>query len=286
MMMEVKNSTQKLCVIGDPVTHSKSPVIQNTMIHALNLDYLYLCQTVPRGSVAEWLKVAKFAGYAGFNATMPHKLELVPLLDELDEDAKLFGAVNTVCIREGKTYGYNTDGAGFINSLTAEGISVTGKTIVILGAGGAAKAVALKLSQSGAKKVTVCNRSLDKAQALCDLDANAVLSPASFDDATLCEVVRDCHLLVNCTSLGMEGTGLQFSSFEFLEGLPEKATVCDLIYHPAETELLRQAYIMGNKTMNGMGLLVHQAVLALEHFTQTEIDAKTMLPLIETALQS
>ena len=110
MKVELKNTTRKLCVIGDPVLHSKSPVIQNAMIGALGLDYIYLCQSVPRGEVGKWLSCAAYAGYAGFNATMPHKEELVPLMDELDPIARKCGAVNTVCIKNGKYYGYNTDG--------------------------------------------------------------------------------------------------------------------------------------------------------------------------------
>ena len=106
------------------------------MIAALGLDYVYLCQPVPRGRCREWLECAKFAGYAGFNATMPHKEELVPLMDELDEDARLFGAVNTVCIRDGRAYGYNTDGQGFLRALDEEGIDRGGKTgLLLLGAG-------------------------------------------------------------------------------------------------------------------------------------------------------
>ena len=157
MQVEVKNSTKKLCVIGEPVLHSKSPLIQNTMLAALGLDYVYLCQPVPRGRCREWLECAKFAGYAGFNATMPHKEELVELMDELDGDARLFGAVNTVCIRDGRAYGYNTDGAGFLRALNDEGIDPAGKRVLVLGAGGAAKAVCLKLAQAGAE-VVVCNR--------------------------------------------------------------------------------------------------------------------------------
>ena len=136
MQVEVKNSTKKLCVIGEPVLHSKSPLIQNTMLAALGLDYVYLCQPVPRGRCREWLECAKFAGYAGFNATMPHKEELVELMDELDGDARLFGAVNTVCIRDGRAYGYNTDGAGFLRALNDEGIDPAGKRVLVLGPGG------------------------------------------------------------------------------------------------------------------------------------------------------
>ncbi len=280
--MEVRNSTRKLCVIGDPVSHSKSPLIQNAMLRELGLDYLYLCQPVPRGRCGEWLECAKFAGYAGFNATMPHKEELVPLMDELDADARLIGAVNTVCIREGKAWGYNTDGAGFLRALADEGISPSGKRVMVLGAGGAAKAVCLKLAQAGAK-VTVCNRTPEKAEAICAHDPEH-LHPAGFDSATLSQQARRCDLLVNCTSLGMEGTGSQFADFSFLDGLKPEAAVVDLIYAPAQTELLRQAGQRGHRTVNGFGLLVNQAVLALEHFTDTEIDAEKMKACIARVL--
>ena len=241
---------------------------------ALGLDYVYLCQPVPRGRCREWLECAKFAGYAGFNATMPHKEELVELMDELDGDARLFGAVNTVCIRDGRAYGYNTDGAGFLRALNDEGIDPAGKRVLVLGAGGAAKAVCLKLAQAGAE-VVVCNRTADKAAALCAHEP-ARLRPAGFDPDTLRRKAAECGLLVNCTSLGMEGAAGQFEEFSFLDALPARAPVVDLIYAPAETELLRRARGGGHQTANGFGLLVNQAVLSLEHFTGTAIDAAEM----------
>ncbi|WP_130869696.1 shikimate dehydrogenase [Intestinimonas massiliensis (ex Afouda et al. 2020)] len=282
MKVEVDNSTKKLCVIGDPVLHSKSPLIQNTMIRELGLDYVYLCQPVPRGKCKQWLDCAKFAGYAGFNATMPHKEELVPLMDELDADAALIGAVNTVCIRDGKAYGYNTDGEGFLRSLADEGINPAGKQILVLGAGGAAKAVCLKLAQAGAA-VTVCNRTLEKAEAICAHDP-AHLRPAGFDAAVLYKEAQSCDLLVNCTSLGMAGTKGQFEDFSFLDGLRPGVPVVDLIYAPAQTELLRQAKQRGHKTVNGFGLLVNQAVLALEYFTGAQIDAARMKKVLSGVL--
>ena len=282
LRVEVKNTTRKLCVIGDPVGHSKSPLIHNTMLSALGLDYVYLCQPVPRGRCREWLDCASFAGYAGFNATMPHKEELVGLMDELDEDARLFGAVNTVCLRDGKAWGYNTDGAGFLRTLDDEGISPAGKRVLVLGAGGAAKAVCLKLAQAGAE-VTVCNRTVEKAQAICAHDPGR-LRAAGFDPDTLAREAAGCRLLVNCTSLGMEGTGRQFGDFSFLEALPKDAPVVDLIYAPAETELLRRAREGGHKTVNGFGMLVNQAVLSLEHFTGAEIDAAEMKKLLSGVL--
>lgn len=282
MTVEVKNSTRKLCVIGDPVAHSKSPLIQNTMIQALGLDYVYLCQPVPRGQCRQWLECAKFAGYAGFNATMPHKEELVPLMDELDEDARLIGAVNTVCIRDGRAIGCNTDGEGFLRALADEGIDPAGMGVMVLGAGGAAKAVCLKLAQAGAE-VVVCNRTPEKARAICGHDPEH-LRPAGFSAEELAGEAARCGLLVNCTSLGMEGAKGQFADFSFLDSLAEGAPVVDLIYAPAETELLRQAGLRGHRTINGLGLLVNQAVLSLERFTGETIDAAGMKKRIEQVL--
>lgn len=285
MKIELHNTSRKLCVIGDPVLHSKSPLIQNTMLAALGLDYIYLCQSVPRGETETWLRCAAFCGYAGFNATMPHKEALVPRMDELDEDARMYGAVNTVCLREGRCYGYNTDGRGFLAALEQAGVATRGQNVLILGAGGAAKAVAPKLCQAGdARQVVVANRTVEKAAALCAGAEKGRMIPVGFAPEELRRAAEQCDLLVNCTNLGMEGTGGQFSDFSFLEALPSHAAVCDVIYAPAETELLRRARERGLRTLNGLGMLIWQAVFALEHFTQTRIDGKAMVPLVEDAL--
>ena len=284
MKVELTNTTKKLCVIGDPVLHSKSPLIQNTMLSALGLDYVYLCQPVPRGQAAEWLRCARFAGYAGFNATMPHKEVLFPLMDETDEDARLYRAVNTVCIKDGRVYGYNTDGRGFIRALEDLDAAPEGKTVLLLGAGGAARAVAPKLVQQGARAVFVCNRTVEKAAALCAHEPLGRLAPAGFDSATLCRLAARADLVVNCTSLGMEGTQGQFEDLSFLEKLPAGVPVFDLIYAPAETALLRRARELGHPAANGLGMLVYQAVFALEHFTDTSIDAAAMAQLLKNIL--
>ena len=284
MQVELKNTTKKLCVIGDPVLHSKSPVIQHAMIEALGLDYIYLCQPVKAGRAAAWLDAAREAGYAGFNATMPHKLDLAPRMDELDEDAALYQSVNTVCIRNGKLYGCNTDGRGFIRALADAGVDPAGRRVLLLGSGGAAKAVALKLVQQGAASVTVCNRTGAKAEELCQY-APAVMKAEGFDQATLRREAARAELLVNCTSLGMAGTGGQFEDLSFLKELPPAAAVCDLIYHPAETELLCRAREAGHPALNGLGMLIYQAVYALEHFADVALDAGAMRALVEQALK-
>ena len=278
---------KKLCVIGDPVEHSKSPLIQNTMLGALGLDgeYVYGKERVAGADTALFLARAESEGYVGFNATMPHKENLVPLMDELEPYAAEVGAVNTVCIREGKYYGFNTDGAGFLASLREAGVSAQGKTVVLLGAGGAAKSVALALRRmGGARAVFVCNRHIERAAAICRWDDEGGMAPAGFEPETLCRLAARCDLLVNATALGMEGTKGQFEDLGFLEALPPEAAVCDLIYAPLETELLRTARELGHRTMNGLGMLVWQAIFALEHFTETKIDGRAMAALLRERL--
>ena len=272
MKVELKNTTRKLCVIGDPVLHSKSPLIQNAMIGALGLDYIYLCQPVPKGEAGRWLEHAAYAGYAGFNATIPHKEELFPLMDVVDDQARRAGAVNTVCIKDGKYYGFNTDGGGFLRALADLGVEAAGKRALLLGSGGAAKAVAAALAGAGAR-VTVANRTVSKAEELCKMDP-VRLFPAGFETKELCRLAGESDILVNCTSLGMAGTGMDFSDLSFMDALPRSTAVCDAIYAPAETSFLKRARETGHPAMNGMGMLLHQAILALEHFTGKTVDVE------------
>ncbi|MBD5118997.1 MAG: shikimate dehydrogenase [Clostridiales bacterium] len=274
-----------LQVIGDPVLHSKSPVIHGAMLGLLGLDVEYTAHVVRRGELPQYLAWAKENGVTGFNATMPHKEDLLPLLDEIDPAAEIVGAVNTVCLRDGKWVGFNTDGVGAVAALR-DGLSVdpAGLTVTLLGAGGAAKAVALALSQAGAERVFVCNRTLARAQELCAHDPLGRLAPAGFDPDTLRRMAGQSRLLVNCTNLGMEGCPHQFEDFSFLDALPPDAGVFDLIYHPAETELLAHARRRGLKTLNGLPMLVNQAVLALEHFLNRPLDRRAMAGAVAAAM--
>jgi len=262
----------KLQVIGDPVLHSKSPVIHGAMLEALGLDVPYAARVVRSGELPQYLAWSRENGVTGFNATMPHKEELVPLMDWLDPVAEKCGAVNTICIKDGKYYGYNTDGGGFLRALGDMGVSPAGKRVLLLGAGGAAKAVAAALSEAGAM-VTVANRTVEKAAAICQMDPEH-LTPAGFEIDTLCKLSENAHILINCTSLGMAGTESRFADLSFVDALSPTAVVCDAIYAPPETALLRGARETGRPAMNGMGMLLHQAILALEHFTGEPLDAE------------
>lgn len=274
----------RLQVIGDPVLHSKSPVLHGAMLSALGLDAAYDARVVRRGELPDYLRWARDHGVAGFNATMPHKEDLLPLLDGIDPAARLTGAVNTVCLREGAWVGFNTDGAGALSALgEVLGFDPAGSTVTLLGAGGAAKAVALALAEAGAERVRVCNRTLERAGELCARHPR--LTPAPFDPDTLERLCRGADLLVNCTSLGMEGCPRQFEGFSFLDALPPHGAVFDLIYHPAETELLAQARRRGLRAMNGLPMLVWQAVLALEHFLNRPLDRGAMAAAASAALE-
>lgn len=271
-----------LCVIGDPVAHSKSPAIQNAMLRHLGLEPIYTYRTVKPDELPAFMETARAGEWRGFNATMPHKQALLPLLDDVDEEARMLGAVNTVVLENGKAVGHNTDGRGFLAALKAElGVTPDGKTVTLLGAGGAARAVAVALVRGGAKTVRICNRSVSRAEELCALCPD-VLVPAGFD--TLSALAADTDILVNCTSLGMTGQDA-FDDLSFLSALPADAVVCDCVYEPDETVLLRAARAGGHRAINGLGMLLHQAIFALEHFLDRELDHAALAQVARQALR-
>ncbi len=284
---EFLQSIKPLCVIGDPVGHSLSPRIQGAMLKASGLDaqYRYGARQVPAGDTCRFLAHAAAEGYAGFNATMPHKEALVPLMDELSPDARMYRSVNTVCIKGGRFYGYNTDGVGFLQALREVDMDPEGRKVLLLGAGGAAKAVAPKLIQAGAERVFVANRTVERAAALCAWDEEGRMVPRDFRPETLRALAAECTLVVNCTSLGMTGTAGQFEDLTFLEALPHGAGVFDLIYSPAKTALLERAEALGHPISNGLGMLIWQAVFALECFTDTRLDRPAMAAAARKALE-
>ncbi|MBO4312618.1 MAG: shikimate dehydrogenase [Desulfovibrionaceae bacterium] len=270
----------RLAVIGDPIAHSLSPVIQNAMLEELGLAPCYGAVRVEPQRLAEWLEKEARPFYAGFNATMPHKTALLAHMDGLSADAKTLGAINTVVVREGKLHGHNTDGLGFVRALGSRGIPFAGGQAVLLGAGGAARSVALKLAEAGCP-VTVCCRQLERAKPLLALSPRIQALPF----AEMRGALSACRLLVNCTPLGMEGIAQNFASFDFLDALPASASVCDLIYRPFTTSLLAEAQKRGHVIMNGLGMLIHQGICALELFLDAALDVAKMAEVSEKAIR-
>jgi len=256
---------KQLFVIGDPVAHSLSPLLHQAMLDQTGAAYRYDVRTVRPEELPAFVRWAKDGGCAGFNVTMPHKGAILPLLDEVDTTAASCGAVNTVCIREGRAIGHNTDGTGFLDSLAGQGFYPQGRTVLLLGAGGAAKAVGHALAAAGAGRVIVCARRLERAAAL------AAQLPGCGEGIVLAQdaiqqAAAACDLLVNATPLGMAGSPA-FARLDFLQAMPPHAVVYDLVYHPRRTALLEAAARQGLRTVGGIDLLIRQAVRAFTFFT-------------------
>ena len=271
-----------LAVIGDPIEHSLSPLIQQAMLDELGIPCTYGRIRVPAGTVGTWLPGAPGLNLAGFNATMPHKTDLVPLMDTLSDDAAMYHAVNTVVIRDGRFHGHNTDGGGFVRSLHDEGIRPKALRIAVYGAGGAARSVVLKLAAEGAGQITVCCRTPARADELARASSRVRVVAIGSEDFE--KALAEAELFINCTPLGMQGVNSQFSSFDFLDRLPAGAPVCDLIYRPLKTEFLKEAEKRGHHVMNGLGMLIHQAILALEQFASMPLDASLMMAAVQKKL--
>lgn len=256
---------KQLYVIGDPVAHSLSPLLHQAMIDQTGAAYRYDVRTVRPEELPTFVRWAKDGGCAGFNVTMPHKEAILPLLDEVDATAAACGAVNTVCIREGRASGHNTDGTGFLDSLAGQSFHPQRRTVLLLGAGGAAKAVGHALAAAGADRVIVCARRLERAAALAAQLPNCGEGIVLAQNA-LQQAATACDLLVNATPLGMAGSPA-FAGLDFLQALPPRAVVYDLVYHPRRTALLEAAARQGLRTVGGIDLLIRQAVRAFTFFT-------------------
>jgi shikimate dehydrogenase len=243
------------CVIGWPVAHSRSPTIHNYWLKRNGIVGEYRREAVPPGQFAEFVTRLAEHGYVGANVTIPHKEAALAAADA-DERARAVGAVNTLWLADGRLCGTNTDVEGFIANLDASAPGWDGGlgSALILGAGGAARAVAFGLLDRGLQRIYVANRTLARAEALRER-FGAAIRPVPW--AELDQVLPEAGLLVNSTSLGMKNQGALDVS---LARLPDQAVVADLIYVPLETPLLAAARVRGLRAVDGLGMLLHQAV--------------------------
>ncbi len=251
--MTAPKSVPRAGVIGWPVGHSLSPRIHRFWLAELGLEGRYEAVVVSPDWLGDTIESFRTAGWRGFNVTVPHKETIMPLLDGIDPTATAIGAVNTVVARDdGSFEGRNTDAPGFIASLRATCAVSTDRPAVVLGAGGAARAILAALSDAGVREIRIANRDRSRAEAL------AASFPATVIDWTDRErMLEGAGLLVNATSLGMNGQPpLEIS----LDELPVGATVTDIVYRPLKTDLLARAEARGNPTVDGLGMLLYQAV--------------------------
>lgn len=243
-------------IIGWPVSHSRSPAIHNYWIDQLKLSGAYGLFAVQPSALGTAIRSLKALGIAGCNVTIPHKVLAMQYVDWIDPQAKRIGAINTIVVEsDGLLRGFNNDGYGYIQSLYEVRPSWKADTgpITVLGAGGASRAIIVALIDAGAKEIRILNRSMDKAIAIAQ-EFEAAVTAYNWNDRN--EVLKDCAMLINTTSLGMHGQApLEID----LERLPVNALVSDAVYAPLETPLLMHARLRGNTCVNGLGMLLHQA---------------------------
>jgi len=260
---------QSLAVIGNPISHSLSPLLHNTALRDLDLPFFYSALEVEPDKLGELCQKLKLFNYRGINVTVPYKVDIIPFMDELDSFAKQVGAVNTVLVqKDGSLKGYNTDGDGFLDSIRhAYGEEAAGKKVVFIGAGGAVRGVAFRLAAEKPESITIVNRSVEKADAIRDEMHEAGYSnvfSASMKDETLQDICNNADWIINGTSIGLKADDPDILPAAcFREG----QLAFDMIYNPAETKFLKTALEQRARPLNGLGMLVFQAAKSFNLWT-------------------
>jgi len=276
-------------LFGDPVAHSKSPLMQNAAFRAAGLNAAYAAFRVAPEHLARAVDALRALGFGGANVTIPHKVAVMDHLDEIDGDARRIGAVNTIVNRNGTLVGCNTDGVGYVRSLKEEtGFRPAGRRVLVLGAGGAARGVVFALAREGPALVVVANRTAEKAAEL----AAAVRKAGGADGVRavrpdeLASLGERFDLIVNTTSVGMhpDTAGMPLDEGLLARLADEGAVVSDLIYNPRETRLLAAARRMGATAHGGLGMFVHQGACAFELWTGRPAPLDVMRETVERAL--
>lgn len=271
-------------IIGHPVGHSLSPVFQQAAFDHCGLDVRYAAWDTPAPELAGRVEGLRGAEVLGANVTIPHKEAVIPLLDELGDQSARVGAVNTIVNRDGRLFGFNTDGRGFVAALRQEaGLAAEGRSFLLIGAGGAARGIAFALAEARAARVAIANRTAGRAERLAREVANGAngtgVAAVAMDESL---AAYDC--IVNCTSVGMEGTGTEGELPRALDGARAGALVVDIVYKPAETALLRAGRDAGLVTLGGLPMLIYQGALSFELWTGMVAPVEVMFEAARRAL--
>lgn len=285
--LSLNGETRVAGVIGWPVRHSLSPPMHNAAFAALGLNWVYVPFAVAPERIAEAMAAVRALDLVGLNVTIPHKLAAVAHMDEISDDARVLGAVNTIVNRDGRLIGHNTDGPGFLRSLREIGEDVAGREVVLIGAGGSARSVALAVCRAGATRLSIVNRTVAKAEAVVALLREAL--PGVAAEAVALEgqqaeaSVRGAQVIIDSTAVGMYPHHVvdPVVPATWLHG---GQVVCDLTYNPRETVLLKAAVAAGARTLDGTGMLVHQGALAFEYWTGEPAPVEAMRAALWRAL--
>lgn len=286
----IDGRTQLVGLLGWPVEHSLSPAMHNAAFEALGLNWRYIALPVPPGCESTAVRGLTVLGFRGANVTVPHKTAVACSLDQLTDEARALGAVNTLFVGRGDEgesllVGHNTDHWGLVDALIRFGFDPQGETVVVVGAGGAARAAVYGLLRAGARRITVLGRSLERTERLVrDLeDGRGRLTAETLTDETLVEMATHSALLVHATPVGME-PDVERSIWPDDVRFPAETLAYDLVYVPRKTQLLRQANASGAPCLGGLGMLVGQGARAFELWTGHEAPVDVMLRACEATL--
>ena len=271
-------------VLGFPVAENPTCVMQEAAFASLGLQWRYLTIEVRPHALPDAIRGVRALGMMGVNLTIPHKVAVLPLLDEISKDAAIIGAVNTVRRVGDRLIGENTDGKGFLRGVREEaGLDPKGKNILVLGAGGAARAITVELALAGAGRITICNRSAERGEALCrDLRERTSADAHFVPWRGVCGVGAEVDILVNATSIGL---------FPDTDAMPEvdlksargDLLVCDVVPNPPETRLIQTARARGCKVLTGLPMLVYQGAIGFEMWTGRKAPEQAMRAALEKA---
>ncbi|GAE27092.1 shikimate 5-dehydrogenase I alpha [Halalkalibacter wakoensis JCM 9140] len=270
-------------LLGHPVGHSMSPNIHNDAFGHIGIDATYHAFDVDPNFIKDAIAGLKALQISGCNVTVPHKIAVMEYLDEIDEEARLIGAVNTIVNVNGRLVGYNTDGRGFVESLEEEAqIDLQTKRFLIIGAGGAARGIVTSLLRKGIGHLTITNRTAEKATPLLKLAKEFKTQAEVIEKKQAENQLSHYDVIINTTSIGMS-PNVEYTPLS-LEQLTDKSIVCDLIYNPLDTAFLIEAKKKGCLTINGVGMFVNQAALSFEHWTGKKPERERMRKIVLTNL--
>jgi shikimate dehydrogenase len=283
--------TKFVGLIGHKLKHSISPQFQQAAFDYLGLDIRYELWDTDKDELPNVVEGIRQPSKLGANVTIPYKEAVLPLLDKVDQLARRIGAVNTIMKRDGKLLGYNTDASGFIRALEEDGGFVPkGKRAVIIGAGGAARAVSFALADAGVRSLVILNRSIERGKELAmDLKWGLKVSDTevialSWKDGRTLTALSKCDLLVNCTSVGMKNSASEGKSPLSMGLIPKRALIYDVVYNPVETPLIAAAKRAGARTLDGLPMLVYQGAASFELWTGRAAPIDIMMNAAKKAL--
>ncbi|KXB06507.1 shikimate dehydrogenase [candidate division MSBL1 archaeon SCGC-AAA382F02] len=281
----ISSQTKLVGLIGNPIKHSISPAIQNAAFKESDLDFIYTAFNVEKDHLSEAIGGIKALGIKGANVTIPHKTSIINYLDELDDLADKIGAVNTIKREKDNLKGYNTDGIGALRALKGEVEKIENKNVLLLGAGGAARAIAFTLVGEGAN-LTLSNRTESKAENLSseiEKKTNREVNQVTLKEESLEEEMKNCEILINSTSVGMHPN--EDETLVTSENMHDDLTVMDIVYNPLQTKLLQEAEKIGANTINGLEMLIQQGAASFEIWTGKKPSIETMKKAGKKALE-